>query len=40
MFFPKYGYNYQDNEVEIDKIYSTHGGRRNEYRVLVGKPEV
>jgi hypothetical protein len=36
----KYNYNYQVEEDEIGRACSTHGGgKRNAYRILVGKPE-
>jgi hypothetical protein len=39
VFFVKYNYNYQVKEVAMGRAQSTNAVKRNEYRILVGKPE-
>jgi hypothetical protein len=37
--FNKYNYNYQVEEDVMGGASGTNGGKRNVYRLLVGKPE-
>jgi hypothetical protein len=38
VLFAKYNYNGQVKEDEVGRVCSTNGGKRNAYRILVGKP--
>jgi hypothetical protein len=37
--FAKYNENYQVKKGETGRTSSTHGAKRNAYRIMVGKPE-